>query len=65
MPGAQGSDSGYGGPSTLAIDVSGARGNQEIMTMVQAGVAAGMQQTEGRINRNINGIVRTGRQRYR
>lgn len=57
----------YSGPQTMAlsVDVSGARGNQEIMSMVQAGVAAGMAQTERRIGRNINGIVADGRRRYR
>ncbi|GJE38552.1 hypothetical protein [Methylobacterium persicinum] len=52
------------GPIALTVDVSGARGNQEIMSMVHAGVAAGMAQTEQRIGRSINGIVANGRRRY-
>ncbi len=50
---------------SVAVDVSGARGNQEIMSMVQAGVAAGMAQVQQGISRNINGIVANGRRRYR
>ena len=65
LPLAKGAGWGGGAESiALSVDVSGARGNQEIMSMVHAGVAAGMAQTESRIGRNINGIVATGRRRY-
>ncbi len=66
LPIAKGEAAGWGDGGTIAltVDVSGARGNQEIMSMVHAGVAAGMSQTEQRIGRNINGIVTNGRRRY-
>lgn len=48
---------GNGGPGRIAVTVNGARGNQEIMEMVRAGVAQGIGQYDtvvgGRVNSNL------------
>jgi phage-related minor tail protein len=55
-----------GGPQamTIAVDARGAQGNSEVSAAIQRGVAAGMQQVQQNIGRNINGIVAQGQRRY-
>lgn len=51
-------------PVKLDINVNGARGNNEIMTMVQQGVAAGLTQYDKTLDRSILGKVTNAQKRY-
>jgi phage-related minor tail protein len=53
-----------GGPVAISIDARGAQGNAEVQAAIQRGVAAGMNQVQSNIGRNINGIVANGQRRY-
>ena len=66
MPIGRGGGMNVTGPSSLSIsvDVSGARGNQEIMGMVQAGVASGMRSLDTNLNRTIGSRMRDWKMRY-
>ncbi len=42
----------------MTIDVSGARGNSEILEMVEAGVSAGIRQYDKKMDKRVAGAMR-------
>ena len=51
-------------PVALTVAVTGATGNQEVQSMVAAGVSAGMAQVQKQIGRNISTIATTQNNRF-
>ncbi len=52
------------GPMAISVDVTGANGDKQIMSMVQMGVGSALAQYDSGLKRSINGIVANGQRRY-
>lgn len=52
------------GPTQLNVNVTGANGDKQIMSMVQMGVGSALAQYDSGLKRNISGIVAAGQRRY-